>query len=73
MRLRSIANNIGYEHTRLFAFVWAIIFASIGTPGFAQTYNFEKLTISDGLSPGMIYDIELTDDGFLWFGTKEMT
>ncbi|MBK9013166.1 MAG: hypothetical protein IPM82_03230 [Saprospiraceae bacterium] len=37
----------------------------------AQTPRTESLTIADGLSQGMIYDIEQTDDGFLWFATKD--
>src|SRR6188768_2051135 len=38
---------------------------------YAQTPNIESITIADGLSQGMIYDIEQTDDGFLWFATKD--
>ena len=37
----------------------------------AQNPSIESLTIADGLSQGMIYDIEQTDDGFLWFATKD--
>lgn len=37
----------------------------------AQSLRAEPLTIADGLSQGMIYDIEQTDDGFLWFATKD--
>ncbi|MCY7328471.1 MAG: hypothetical protein LH618_07985, partial [Saprospiraceae bacterium] len=37
----------------------------------AQNLRAEPLTIADGLSQGMIYDIEQTDDGFLWFATKD--
>ncbi len=37
----------------------------------AQSNSIETLTIADGLSQGMIYDIEQTDDGFLWFATKD--
>lgn len=37
----------------------------------AQTPRVESLTIADGLSQGMIYDIEQTDDGFMWFATKD--
>ena len=45
---------------------------SLYSPHFyAQTANIESITIADGLSQGMIYDIEQTDDGFLWFATKD--
>jgi len=37
----------------------------------AQSLRTESITIADGLSQGMIYDIEQTDDGFLWFATKD--
>ncbi len=37
----------------------------------AQNSISESLTIADGLSQGMIYDIEQSDDGFLWFATKD--
>ncbi|MCB9340557.1 MAG: response regulator [Lewinellaceae bacterium] len=36
-----------------------------------NTPNAESITIADGLSQGMIYDIEQSDDGFLWFATKD--
>ncbi len=37
----------------------------------AQNFQAETFTIADGLSQGMIYDIEQTEDGFLWFATKD--
>jgi len=37
----------------------------------AQSTNVEALTIAEGLSQGMIYDIEQSEDGFLWFATKD--
>ena len=37
----------------------------------AQSHRIESLTIADGLSQGMIFDIEQTQDGFLWFATKD--
>ena len=37
----------------------------------AQTPRSESLTIADGLSQGMIYEILQTQDGFLWFATKD--
>ncbi|MFN4254125.1 MAG: ATP-binding protein [Saprospiraceae bacterium] len=37
----------------------------------AQTSAFEKITIEDGLSQGMIYDLCQTRDGFLWIATKD--
>lgn len=37
----------------------------------AQQPSAESLTIADGLSQGMVYGIEQTRDGFLWFATKD--
>ncbi len=37
----------------------------------SQSVSIESLTIADGLSQGMIYDIEQTQDGFMWFSTKD--
>lgn len=37
----------------------------------AQTTAIEHLTIRDGLSQGMVYDICPTKDGFLWVATKD--
>jgi len=39
--------------------------------GFAQTTQYESLTIEQGLSQGMIFDILQTRDGFLWVATKD--
>ncbi len=37
----------------------------------AQSLQFESLTIEQGLSQGMIFDILQTRDGFLWVATKD--
>jgi signal transduction histidine kinase/DNA-binding response OmpR family regulator/ligand-binding sensor domain-containing protein len=37
----------------------------------AQAPQFESLTIEQGLSQGMIFDILQTRDGFLWVATKD--
>lgn len=36
-----------------------------------QSFPLESLTIEDGLSQGMIYDVLGTRDGFLWLATKD--
>lgn len=36
-----------------------------------QNVTLESLTIENGLSQGMIYDILQSRDGFLWIGTKD--
>ena len=36
-----------------------------------QIVNLEQITIADGLSQGMIFDILQTRDGFIWVATKD--
>ncbi|GAB3955367.1 two-component regulator propeller domain-containing protein [Spirosoma harenae] len=38
---------------------------------FAQQTGWQELTISDGLSQGMIYDLEQDQKGFIWIATKD--
>ncbi|MFN8349195.1 MAG: two-component regulator propeller domain-containing protein, partial [Spirosomataceae bacterium] len=37
----------------------------------AQTHRWQEITIADGLSQGMIYDLLQDRQGFLWFATKD--
>ncbi|GAB4041376.1 hybrid sensor histidine kinase/response regulator transcription factor [Spirosoma gilvum] len=37
----------------------------------AQTKGWQELTISDGLSQGMIFDIQQDKKGFIWVATKD--
>ncbi len=50
--------------------VLAVLLVPVCLPGQSNP-RVESLTIADGLSQGMIYDIEQTDDGFLWIATKD--
>ncbi len=47
------------------------IFSIKPTVFLGQTTPLESITIEDGLSQGMIYDILQTRDGFLWVATKD--
>jgi signal transduction histidine kinase/DNA-binding response OmpR family regulator/ligand-binding sensor domain-containing protein len=38
---------------------------------FAQLKGWQELTISDGLSQGMIFDLKQDQKGFLWIATKD--
>jgi len=38
---------------------------------FAQMPQYEAITIENGLSQGMIFDIVQTRDGFIWVATKD--
>ncbi len=48
-----------------------LFLAAACSPLLAQNPRIESLTIADGLSQGMIYDILQDRDGFLWFATKD--
>lgn len=55
-------------------FVFCLFFPVLLVPAsgpYAQSANFEKITIENGLSQGMIHDILQTRDGFLWVATKD--
>jgi len=49
---------------------WVFVFGSAVRMA-AQSVGFESLTIEQGLSQGMIYDLCQTRDGFLWVATKD--
>ncbi|GAA4455262.1 hypothetical protein GCM10023189_22910 [Nibrella saemangeumensis] len=38
---------------------------------FAQPKGWQPITISDGLSQGMIYDLKQDQNGFIWIATKD--
>ncbi len=48
-----------------------LLWLALPCVGVAQSIQFESLTIEQGLSQGMIYDILQTRDGFLWVATKD--
>jgi len=53
----------------LFLISLSVFFFFSGTL-LAQGADYEKITIEKGLSQGMIFDLHLTRDGFLWVATK---
>ncbi len=52
------------------ALLWACI-TLLPSKIISQTQAPEALTIEQGLSQGMVYDVLQTRDGFLWVGTKD--
>ncbi len=49
-------------------FCWLILLFTANV--YAQTPQLERLSTSEGLSQGMIYDLLQDQQGFLWFATK---
>ena len=57
--------------SRYLSLLTLLLWLALPCADFAQTAQFESLTIEQGLSQGMIYDILQTRDGFLWVATKD--
>ena len=54
-----------------FRVILILFFASYVPDIHGQQLALERLTIDDGLSQGMIFDMLQTRDGFLWIATKD--
>lgn len=54
-----------------FVVILTLFFAFIPPDIHSQQLALEQLTIDDGLSQGMIFDMLQTRDGFLWIATKD--
>jgi signal transduction histidine kinase/DNA-binding response OmpR family regulator/ligand-binding sensor domain-containing protein len=50
---------------------WMILLLSSNRCLFAQQQPYNQLTITDGLSQGMVYDILQDKQGFIWIATKD--
>jgi signal transduction histidine kinase/DNA-binding response OmpR family regulator/ligand-binding sensor domain-containing protein len=51
-------------------FLW-LLFLLLSTSLLAQPKGWQEITISDGLSQGMIYDLKQDKKGFIWVATKD--
>ncbi len=52
-----------------FTFFTFLLFSTVSTN--AQPVVFERITIENGLSQGMLFEVKQTRDGFLWMATKD--
>lgn len=57
-----------YVSNRIYLLQFWII-AAFGQVAIAQSYTSEELTITDGLSQGVVMDMLIDQDGFLWAAT----
>ncbi|WP_020597804.1 response regulator [Spirosoma panaciterrae] len=48
-----------------------VLYSLLLSSSFAQLKGWQELTISDGLSQGMIYDLKQDHKGFIWIATKD--
>ncbi|MBD2705099.1 response regulator [Spirosoma sp. BT702] len=57
---------------RLFCFLWMLLpLALLAQPSHWTDKGWQALTISDGLSQGMIFDLKQDQKGFIWVATKD--
>jgi signal transduction histidine kinase/DNA-binding response OmpR family regulator/ligand-binding sensor domain-containing protein len=56
----------------LYKLILALLFSLTGLIAFSQTEkDYESISIAQGLSQGMVYDILQDKEGFIWVGTKD--
>ncbi|QIP13699.1 response regulator [Spirosoma aureum] len=56
---------------RTFFFIFLSILSSMTLLGQPKAQGWKELTISEGLSQGMIYDLKQDRQGFIWVATKD--
>jgi signal transduction histidine kinase/CheY-like chemotaxis protein/AraC-like DNA-binding protein/ligand-binding sensor domain-containing protein len=57
-----------YVSNRIYILLFLIV-AAFGQGAIAQSYTSEELTVADGLSQGVVMDMLIDQDGFLWAAT----
>ena len=58
------------ENTRRFIVLWFAILVIPGPLLWAQTMNFRRYTVDDGLASNTVYRSFQDSKGFIWFGTE---
>ena len=56
---------------RFFCLFWLLPYILVAQPFHQSAKGWQEVTISDGLSQGMIFDLKQDQKGFVWIATKD--
>lgn len=58
--------TIGMKIHYLTILFWGLLTTSL----FAQKYDVKRYSVNEGLPSGQVYDVEFTEDGYVWFASS---